>query len=397
MARKTKRKIRRITRASKDSAPAKATKSALSKTYVKVILIAVFVLLIILAIYLFNRFRTYGGYKVINSYEVKNDEDSKIVPFGKFIVKYNRNGITYKNGDETSWDETHEMKNPKLDTCGEYLCIADKNANDIFIYDKEGKKGGVTTTYPIVKAEIGKQGVVAALLKDKDVNYIEVFDKEGNLLISHKSFLTENGYPLNFSLSDNGEKMIVSYVQLSAGKISSKVVFFNFGNAGKNKKDRVVATFDQYKDQLVPFVQFTSNDRAIAVGEHIISTYKVGDNPRLGKETKFDGEAQKIFYNESYIGLAFRTNQTKKPYRIDVYNSRLRRVMSEKVTIALDTVKFAGNNVLMYNDKAMQIISLHGVVKFNHSFKKPITDIIPLGDTEFFITTKESIERVKLR
>lgn len=397
MAKNYKRKLKRKSREVKDTKAAQATKGFFGKTRVKVGLVIVCVLLIVLAIYLFNRFKTYDGYKVVNTIEMKSGESSKFVPFKGKLIKYSRNGISYLDGDTTLWDESYEMKNPLIDSCGDYLCVSDKNANDIEIFTKDGKKGSVTTTYPIEKAEIAEQGVVAALLKDKDVNYIEVFDKEGNLLVSHKSLLIENGYPLNFSLSDDGEKMIVSYVEVTAGAIKSKVVFYNFGSAGKNKKDRVVATFKQYKDELVPFVNFMDSSKAVAVSENRITVYKAGDTPKIDEEEKFTGEAQKVFYDSDYIGLVFKSNKEKKPYNVVVYNTGLSEKMNEDVGLAFDTIKFADKNVLMYNDKNVLVMSKHGVEKFKHTFKKSISDMIPLNsDTRFLVEYNDKVEEIEL-
>ena len=397
MAKNLKRKLKRKTREVQGTKVAQSTKGLFSKTRVKVGLVILLVLLVVLAIYLFNRFKTYDGYKVEDKIEMKSGESSKFVPFKGKLIKYSRNGISYLDGDTTLWDESYEMKNPLIDDCKDYLCVADKNANDIEIFTKDGKKGSVTTTYPIAKAEIAEQGVVAALLKDKDVNYIEVFDKDGNLLVSHKSLLIENGYPLNFSLSDDGEKMIVSYVQVSAGNISSKVVFYNFGNPGKNKKDRVVGTFKQYKDELVPFVHFNDSSTAVAVSENRITVYKVGDEPSVDEEEKYTGEAQKVFYDEDYLGLVFKTKKGRKPYRVVVYNMGLSEKMNETVGLAFDEIKFADKNVLMYNDKDVLVMSKHGVEKFKHTFKKSIIDMVPLdSDTDFLVSYNDKAEIIKL-
>lgn len=398
MAKNFKRKFRRIKRESQDTKMAKTIKSGITQTRVKIGLIVLFVILLIVGVYLFNRFSTYSGYTVVKKIDTKSGESSKFVPYGDFVVKYSRNGISYIDDDGTVWDESYEMKNPLIDICEDYLCVADKTANDIIIYNEDGKKGSVTTTYPIVKVQISKQGVVAALLKDKDISYIEVFDKEGNILVSHKTLLVDNGYPLNFSLSDDGEKMVVSYVQVGAGKIASKVVFYNFGKAGKNKKDRVVAEFKDYKESLVPFVEFVDESKAVAVSENRICTYDVGDEPELDEETKFKGEAQKVFYDEDRVGLVFKTDHGTKPFRVAVYNSGLTRKLNERVGLAFDKITFAGKNILMYNDKNVMLMSMHGVIKFNYTFKKAILDIVPLdGSKEFLLVKNDSVEVIKLK
>ena len=175
------------------------------------------------------------------------------------------------------------------------------------------------------------------------------------------------------------------------------MVFYNFGSPGKNKKDRVVATFKQYKDELVPFVNFTDSSTAVAVSENRITVYKVGDEPEIDEEEKYNGEAQKVFYDEDYIGLVFKNKSDNKPYRVVVYNTGLSEKMNEEVGLAFDTIKFADKNVLMYNDKNALIMSKHGVEKFKTTFKKSVTDIIPLdSDTDFLVTYNDRAEEIEL-
>ena len=134
MAKNIKRKLKRKTREARNTKAAQATRGFMTKTRVKVGLVILCVLLVVLAIYLFNRFKTYDGYKVVDKIEMKSGESSKFLPFKGEIVKYSRNGISYVDGNTTLWDESYEMKNPQVDNCGDYLCVADKNANDIEIF-----------------------------------------------------------------------------------------------------------------------------------------------------------------------------------------------------------------------------------------------------------------------
>ena len=38
------------------------------------------------------------------------------------------------------------MKNPIIDICDSYIAVADKNSNDIYIFDEDGRIGKVKTT-----------------------------------------------------------------------------------------------------------------------------------------------------------------------------------------------------------------------------------------------------------
>lgn len=365
---------------------------------IKVITIIGIVCALLLAIYLFCVYRTYNNYKVRKTIKIETGTNSQYQAFGEFVVKYSNDGISYINGTETIWNEAYEMKSPIVDVCGDYLAIADKNSNTIYIFNKKGKVGEVNTSYPIIKIEVAQQGVVAALLEEASANYIELYDKEGNLIVSHKSLLSENGFPLSFSISNDGEKMMTSYLSIKEGSTENQVIFYNFSNVGKDEVDRVVGTFNQYGETIVPAVYFVSNEDAIAIGDNVLTIYKMKEKPTIRKEIKFDKEIQKVFYNEKYVVLIFENSKGDTPYKMEVYSLSGEKIMSKEIEMNLDHVKFAGKNVLMYDDVTCELISLKGVVKFKHVFTKQLDAIVPMESTNtFLLMTKNKIEEISLR
>lgn len=365
---------------------------------IKVITIIGIVCALLLAIYLFCVYRTYNNYKVRKTIKIETGTNSQYQAFGEFVVKYSNDGISYINGTETIWNEAYEMKSPIVDVCGDYLAIADKNSNTIYIFNKKGKVGEVNTSYPIIKIEVAQQGVVAALLEEASANYIELYDKEGNLIVSHKSLLSENGFPLSFSISNDGEKMMTSYLSIKEGSTENQVIFYNFSNVGKDEVDRVAGTFNQYGETIVPAVYFVSNEDAIAIGDNVLTIYKMKEKPTIRKEIKFDKEIQKVFYNEKYVGLIFENSKGDTPYKMEVYSLSGEKIMSKEIEMNLDHVKFAGKNVLMYDDVTCELISLKGVVKFKHVFTKQLDAIVPMESTNtFLLMTKNKIEEISLR
>ena len=365
---------------------------------IKVITIIGIVCALLLAIYLFCVYRTYNNYKVRKTIKIETGTNSQYQAFGEFVVKYSNDGISYINGTETIWNEAYEMKSPIVDVCGDYLAIADKNSNTIYIFNKKGKVGEVNTSYPIIKIEVAQQGVVAALLEEASANYIELYDKEGNLIVSHKSLLSENGFPLSFSISNDGEKMMTSYLSIKEGSTENQVIFYNFSNVGKDEVDRVVGTFNQYGETIVPAVYFVSTEDAIEIGDNVLTIYKMKEKPTIRKEIKFDKEIQKVFYNEKYVGLIFENSKGDTPCKMEVYSLSGEKIMSKEIEMNLDHVKFAGKNVLMYDDVTCELISLKGVVKFKHVFTKQLDAIVPMESTNtFLLMTKNKIEEISLR
>ena len=269
---------------------------------IRIILICAIVLVSSLGIAIYKKNVSYDKYKVVKSLDIDDGNGNQYVPFCNFFVKYGLDGISYVNGKETVWSQAYEMTNPIVDVCENYVAVADKGGNTIYIFDEQSNKGHVKTTYPIVSIEVASQGVVAALLEEDNANYIEAYDKEGELLISHKTLLNGNGYPLAFSLSEDGTKMVVSYVCINSGSIETKVLFFNFGGVGQNEVDRVVGGMN-YKSTVIPTVKFLQNNVAVAVGDNKMILYKMREKPVVQEEIPIKKEIKKLFYNPSRLIL----------------------------------------------------------------------------------------------
>ena len=352
----------------------------------------------VIGIFLYKRYSSYDGYKVINSIKIDGSTESKYLSYKDFVIKYSGDGISYIDDDGTVWNEAFQMKSPMVDICGDYIAVADKNSNDVYIYNQDGNQGKVTTNFPIVKVEVAEQGVIAVLSEDKDANYIEVYDRDGNKLVIHKTLLDENGYPLDFSISKDGDKMAVSYITVNNGSMSNRVVFYNFSNAGKNSTDKIAGEFDQYKEVIVPTVKFVTNDDVVAAGENILSLYGFKNKPSLREDVKINEEIQKIFYSDQYVGVILKNTNSKFPYRIQVYDLNGNKKMEKEIKLEYDNVSFSGDNVLMYDDMNCQIISFDGVQKFKVTFNGAVNAIIPIdGSRTFLIMTKSKIQKVKLK
>lgn len=398
MARKSSNKVRKLNTSFTSSQITDFVKNHTNRVTIRIGVATLVVVIIIAGVWLYRRYTSYDEYKVLSSIKVDSSSGSKYLPYQDFVVKYSGDGISYIDSDGAVWDESYQMKTPIVDICDDFIAVADKNSNNIFIYNEEGKQGKVTTSFPIIKVEVASQGVVAALLEDKNANYIEVFDKEGNKLVSHKTLLDENGYPLDFSISDDGEKMAVSYITVNNGAMGNRVVFYNFSNAGKNSEDKIVGEHKQYKEVLVPVVKFLSNSEVVAVGENVLSIYKVKDKSELDEEVKINDEIQKVFYSDKYVGFILENHNSKNPYRIEVYDLNGNRKMKSEIKMDYDQVDFSGDNVLMYDDMNCQIISFKGVQKFKTTFKGEVNGIVPVdGSRTFLFMTRSKIQKVKLK
>lgn len=367
---------------------------------IRLIAISVIVIAILIAVgvklYLDNK--VFKSYQVEKKITVENTTGCDYYEFGSYMLKYSSDGLSYVRGKSTVWNQAFEMKEPIIEICENCVAIAEANSNQVYIYDTKGEQGTIHTTYPIVDLSVSKQGIVAAITEDGDANYIELMDKEGTQLVTGRTVADGNGYPLDVSLSNDGTKMIVSYLQINQKSPQNSVAFYNFTEIGKGEIDRLVGGFNQYKDSIVPKVEFINNTTACAFGDKMFTIYHMKQKPSIVHEETFEKNVKSVFYSRRYIGIVLRNEGEKKPYKLKIYNTKGDVLLNKSFDMEYQDIKFAGDNVLMYNEKTCKIISIAGVTKFDYEFAEGIIDIIPREDNyKYILINGSGIQEIQLQ
>lgn len=368
------------------------------RRFLRVIAVVVAVVAVLIVIAAIRSNMTFSGYTITKTIETESNGSAGVVEFCDGILKYSQDGITYINGREAVWNSAFEMGSPILDVCGKYAAITDESSGVIYLFNEDGKVSEINTSYPVVKIEVAKQGVVAALMEDGTTNYIEVYDKTGEVLVTEKTVLDGSGYPVDFSISQDATKMAVSYVCVSSGVMESKVLFYNFSDVGQNEVDRMVGGFNQYDSSVVPVVEFTDNDTVIAIGDDVISVYSMDETPVLEDEISINDEICQVFYSEKYIGLVTENTDNVNPYIVTIYNMSLKEVSSFEISRLSERITFDDNTVMMFSDGQLLVTSFSGKVRFESEFTSETLDIVPAsGKYKYLLINTDSIEKIRLK
>ena len=259
----------------------------------------------------------------------------------------------------------------------------------------------LTSSYPIIDIQVASQGVIYTFLNDNDVSYLEILDKEGEILVTGKTALDGNefGYPVDFSVSEDGLKMVVSFLNLNSGIAQTRLVFYNFSEVGKNEENKLVGGFN-YDYTLIPEVEFLNNNLVSVFGDNMFSVYSVADKPKLVYETEelFEDIIKSVFYNEKYIGLILQNNETDMPYILHVYGTKGNEILVKEFDFNYTDVKFAKNDILLYNSSSSQIFNLSGVKKFDYKFE---SGIISMSATRklnrYIVVSSDKVMEIKLK
>lgn len=375
----------------------KLFKHKLNKIKKKLIIVAI-IIAVIVGIVIYIKNKTYDDFAVVENVMEGDTSKCRFYEYGEGFLRYSNDGLAYIKGKDTIWNQAFEIKTPVIDVCKDYVAIADQNSNDIYIYSVDGLAGKVKTTYPIIDVEVAAQGVVAAITEESDSNHIEIMDSEGNILVMGQTVLAGEGCPVDISISEDGTKLVVSYLYVSNGNAQTKVVFYNYSEIGKNEVDRIVGGFNQYKTTIVPKVEFITNDIAVAFGDNMYTLYSVKQKPSIIEEKEIDREIKSILYNEDYIGFVYARDSIEDPYDITIIDDSGEEIYNGRIDMEYKNIKFDGDKLLIYNAERFVVQTVKGKVKYDGELGGEINEVIGVDMSNRFIRIlNESIDVVKLK
>ena len=164
---------------------------------------------------------SYTGYSVNNTVSRDDSETTKYLEYRDGYLRYSNDGIAYHNSKGNSvWDKTFSMQKPQVKICEETVAVGDINGSSIYVFNASGMMGSIDTSLNITQIEVTRQGLVAAVLEDNEANYINLYDSQGQKIYSVKTSLAGDGYPLDISVSEDGTKLVASY--LYVGTVHAK-------------------------------------------------------------------------------------------------------------------------------------------------------------------------------
>lgn len=321
------------------------------------------------ALYIGSQLKTYNKYKVINSVERTDTDAARFMLLDGKLLKYSNDGAFYTTaGNELIWNQTFEMQKPIVATCEGYVAFADENEQEIYVLNTDGSQGIIDTNMQIQKIAVARQGTVAALMKNKDVNYIALYNKDGECLAEGALHMENSGYPMDITLTSDGKKLGVSVLDVNSGSTNTTVYFYNFDTAGQNEIDNIVNKC-AYKDTVMAQLICTNGNRIIGFADNGIYIYDGSQKPEEKKVIPVSAEIKSVFYDDSYFGIVT-GDEKEKTRRITVYDMGGSEKMSENLDISYDRIYFLENHeICIQSSEQCEIFTLHGVKKFQSSFE----------------------------
>lgn len=368
------------------------------------ILILIFVLIgvvigLAFAAFLYFDSKVYTEYEVIEQIERREATAAEYEEFRGNVLQYTQDGAAYSSiSGKVFWNQTFEMETPRITICEDYLAIYEQGGNRIYIMDTAGPQGTISTTIPVQRVSIARQGTIAVLMEDSQSSYIHMYSKDGRQLAAGGLYIENSGYPLDLALSYDAQKLAVSMLDINDATVKSTVVFYNYGTVGQNEIDNIVASYT-YDDMIIPSIRFVTNDRLLAFGDTQVILYEGTQKPAVTQEIKCSNPIRSIYYDADHFGLVYDNPDSAKGYLTDIYNMKGKLVLEQKFDLDYTDISFLQNGLLcIRNEKSIVLYTLRGHKRFEHTFDRSIYDVISgSGQLDYWFILNGETNRIKLK
>ena len=344
----------------------------------KIILLTLAILFVaVVGMYFVIKYQTCHHVEVTTVYENGSMDNSNYVQCFEGVLKYSRDGIALytQRGDEL-WNQPCQMGNPTVEMCGESVAVGDKGGTSILVFRKNGLKGEIKTTKTIEKFAVSSQGIVSAILKDEEMPLVMCYDAVGNKLVEHKVIPKNMGYPVDVSISADGNTLLVSYLYTEEGTVTSKISYYYFGE-GKEAKDYQVYQKD-FANTVIPVTAFLKNGTSLLVADNALMFYEGLQEIQEATKIKLKTEIQSVAYNEELVAVVVRKNDATD-YKLHIYNTKGKLLSSIDVDKEYASMKIADRQVVLYDGQLCRIYMKNGVKKYEGNIDQNIMEIFKLG------------------
>lgn len=344
--------------------------------------------------------REYKGYRIVEQNETNYESTAAYIEFAGNLLKYTPDGVSYiNNNGDTVWSAGVDMMMPMAVTSGNYAVLADMSGNTVYVFNTDGQVSSLMMPYKICDVDVANQGAFAVVLESDKTNYINLYNKNGDIIYEMQTTIDKSGYPLDITISDDGQKLFTSYININGGAVRDSLAAYNFGDVGQNSNaDRMVGGY-MFDNQVIPKVEFIDNDTVVAFGTNTVSVYSMKEKPAERARLTFDNELRSVFYSSEYIGVIQNNEEgSEHPYKIKVYDLHGKNMFTDVIDFQYDNIYAAEKEIIVTGENSCKIFRTNGSIKFSGTLSGKITSMVPSGKRlEYVVVYTDSTETIKLK
>lgn len=362
---------------------------------------ALAVLIIVLSVYISRRNRdrrTYENFDVVGkTTEFAETSEAHYLPSAKGVFRYTRDGaeIVDQKG-KTVVAVSYNMNRPYGDTCGNSAAVGEVGGKSLVIIDPNGNSTPITTAYQIVKVQVASQGVTAVWMNNGDEDFIRLYQADGKVIVDMNTLVSTSGFPIDFSLSNDGTKLVTAFASFKEDHLQTQLSFYNFGDVGGNYYDGLVAV-EIFADEMIADVEFVNNNTVAAYGDKGVRIYDMEEIADLRHEITSDTPITMVSYSDSCVALVVENSGEGANFLARIYDLEGKLLDERGIAELYTDFLIDGNDAIMFNDSEVYIYRIGGKDKIRVNLTKGLSYAAALnGTNEYLFVGDTYLEKVRL-
>ena len=376
-----------------------------SKTALPVIL-AMIILIVALVYALFirpNYHRVTGGnidFQTLYVGRTDRATNEKVKVMDGSIYSSTDEGLTkYGTAGDSQWNKSYHFNDPLFLVEAPYMAVVDLAGKEGHIFNEEGLTATVLTDYVIVGAHLNSDGYLTLIMENDEVNYINMYNGEGRLIVSRRTSFMDDGYPIEVVTSSDAMRMVTSHLGVSQHRIESTVTFLDFSGSGEAFEDRIIG-HEQMADTMVSELKVMDGYRSVVVGNNQLVFYDLDRTPELLKAIQVAAVIEHICYTHEEVivsyGDAILPDGEELSNSVVVYDSEgneiKRLALEEKVT------GLSGGDNNYYIIQSSHLICGNGSqIIWETDLYKPLEEIYHINNDRYLLVFDYDYEVVEIR
>jgi len=275
-------------------------KKKLNKSKVLKVLIAVFFIILFLSfIFLYennnnvrNFFDVYIFRKVINeekvtSIEIDTSKNISVFAYDKYLIVLDQNILRFYN---KSGNEEHtldiEITNPLFETNGDYLCIAEKGGQKLYLISNKNIVWQKDIEGNISSINVNKNGYVSVIISGTSYKtVVQTFGENGEELF--KTYLGSTNV-IDTDISNDNKYLAIAEANFSGVVVQSIIKIIAIDDAKNNSGEPIKYTHMAKVNDLIINIEYNTKNNLICMYDEHIDMLKEEEHTELINLTNED-------------------------------------------------------------------------------------------------------------
>lgn len=362
-----------------------------------ILMLAVIASALIAAALLYFTNYKYTTYSVDSTIRLGSAGGARLYAFRNGILIVSNDAVTFVRDGSVVWTAAAGVADPIFADEGPYFALSGRDSYEFAIFDETGPLSTVRVSRRIRGLDISNAGVVAVATESSDTAYVSYFDRYGSkIAVEVKTVLDASGYPVNISISPDGQKLLVVYYSISNGIGESRLAVYDFKN-GKADRSYIVASYEDFydTDTYLASCEFIDDRHAIVIGDNelvILSDFLKGNVVRETK--KLSDPIRSALYLKDGLVLV---SDTKNGAVLRYYNAFGQITESFSCPDAYDAFIANGRSVVFRNGADILYYNASGVLRYEGFMTYEPEDFEFAGGSSLFFNTGQAFEKITLK